>query len=322
MTTPAVSVIVPVYNAERTLARSVDSVLTQTEGNWELWLVNDGSADSSLAICRNYEASDPRIHVINKPNGGVASARNVGLDAATGEYVAFLDSDDVYEPDCLKNLLELAEREGAQVACGSVTEVRPEKDGAEKADVLKSGVFCTQKDILHCFFLDNPYWLFACWNKLFCRKTIGDTRFSELAIGEDAVFCAEILMRCKVYAVTDKAIYRYYIYSQSAMHEDTFSLRRIDHLKSWLLIYDLVGKVSERLRCYCAVRIVHIADIYYKECESLDRTQRRKLRRSLTQIHRRFYFLQYEHISLRKIAAAVVHLISPRLFFYLAVRIR
>ena len=77
-----VSVIVPVYNAEKTLSRSVESVLAQTELDWELWLVNDGSSDGSLALCREYEAADPRIHVIDKPNGGVGSARNAGLDAA------------------------------------------------------------------------------------------------------------------------------------------------------------------------------------------------------------------------------------------------
>ena len=79
-----VSVIVPVYNAEKTLSRSVESVLAQTELDWELWLVNDGSSDGSLALCREYEAADPRIHVIDKPNGGVGSARNAGLDAAAG----------------------------------------------------------------------------------------------------------------------------------------------------------------------------------------------------------------------------------------------
>lgn len=122
-----VSVIVPVYNAEKTLSRSVESVLAQTELDWELWLVNDGSSDGSLALCREYEAADPRIHVIDKPNGGVGSARNAGLDAAAGEYVAFLDSDDAYEPNFLKTLLTLAKRESAPVVCGSVREVYPEK---------------------------------------------------------------------------------------------------------------------------------------------------------------------------------------------------
>lgn len=316
-----VSVIVPVYNAEKTLSRSVESVLAQTELDWELWLVNDGSSDGSLALCREYEAADPRIHVIDKPNGGVGSARNAGLDAAAGEYVAFLDSDDAYEPNFLKTLLTLAKRESAPVVCGSVREVYPEKNGEEKADILKAGVFRTQEDILHSFFLDDPNWLFVCWNKLYRRDLIGGTRFSALAIGEDALFCVELLTRCSVYAVTDEIVCRYYIYAGSSIHKPAFSLRRLDHLTSWLSIYDLAGTVSGLLRRYMSVRIVHIADIYYEKCAVLDKTQRKTLRRYLTKIHRRFYFRQYEHISPRKIIAAAVHLVSPRLFFYLAARI-
>ena len=316
-----VSVIVPVYNAEKTLSRSVESVLAQTELDWELWLVNDGSSDGSLALCREYEAADPRIHVIDKPNGGVGSARNAGLDAAAGEYVAFLDSDDAYEPNFLKTLLTLAKRESAPVVCGSVREVYPEKNSEEKADILKAGVFRTPKDILQSFFLDDPDWLFVCWNKLFRRELIGDTRFSALAIGEDALFCTELLVRCDVYAVTDEIVCRYYIYTGSSMHKKTFSLRRLDHLTSWLSIYDLAGTVSEPLRRYISVRIVHMTDIYYEKCAALEKTQRKMLRRYLTKIHRRFYFRQYERISLRKIVAAAAHLISPRLFYYLAKRV-
>ena len=140
---PKASVIVPVYNAAKTLPRCVESVFAQTEQDWELWLINDGSSDGSLSLCREYEASDTRVHVIDKPNGGVGSARNAGLDAATGEFIAFLDSDDAYEPVFLKTLLALAERERAQVVCGSILEVRPEKNGEKKADILKAGVFRT-----------------------------------------------------------------------------------------------------------------------------------------------------------------------------------
>ena len=94
MSNPKISVIIPVYNAESTLRRCVDSVLAQTFTDFECLIINDGSKDRSGAICDEYAARDSRVKVFHKENGGVSSARNVGLDNATGEWIAFVDSDD------------------------------------------------------------------------------------------------------------------------------------------------------------------------------------------------------------------------------------
>lgn len=100
---PKISVIVPVYNTEKYIHRCVDSILAQTFIDFELLLVNDGSKDSSGKICDEYAAKDSRVRVFHKENGGVSSARNVGLDNVKGEWVAFCDSDDYVYPDWLKN---------------------------------------------------------------------------------------------------------------------------------------------------------------------------------------------------------------------------
>ena len=94
MSNPKISVIIPVYNAESTLRRCVDSFLAQTFTDFECLLINDGSKDRSGEICDEYVARDSRVKVFHKENGGVSSARNVGLDNATGEWIAFVDSDD------------------------------------------------------------------------------------------------------------------------------------------------------------------------------------------------------------------------------------
>lgn len=103
---PKVSVIVPVYNAEKYLQECVDSILRQTLTDLELILVDDGSTDSSPAICDRYAEQDARVQVIHKPNGRAASARNAGLRAASGEYVAFVDSDDWISPEMYEKMLE------------------------------------------------------------------------------------------------------------------------------------------------------------------------------------------------------------------------
>ena len=101
MPTPKISVIIPVYTAEKSLCRCIDSILTQTYQDFELLLIDDGSTDSSGAICDEYAEQDARIRVFHKENGGVSSARNVGLDNARGEWYAFVDSDDSVSPHYL-----------------------------------------------------------------------------------------------------------------------------------------------------------------------------------------------------------------------------
>ena len=110
-----VSVVVPVYNVEAYLRECVDSVLCQTMQNFEVILVDDGATDSSGVICDEYDEQDARIRVIHQPNGGLSVARNTGLDAATGEYVYFLDSDDYIADNTLARLCDKAELEKADV---------------------------------------------------------------------------------------------------------------------------------------------------------------------------------------------------------------
>ena len=106
---PLISVIVPVYNAELYLAKCVESILAQQVPDLELVLVDDGSKDNSLEICRAFAANDSRVKLVTKPNGGVSSARNVGLDNATGEWITFVDSDDWLSDDALSTCLPYME---------------------------------------------------------------------------------------------------------------------------------------------------------------------------------------------------------------------
>lgn len=131
---PTVSVVMPVYNAEATMRRSIDSVLQQSHANLELILVNDGSRDGSPAIMDEYTARDPRVVAIHQANGGVAAARNRGLQAARGSHVAFLDSDDWWTHDKLALQLEHMQRTGARVCYTAYQRVG--EDGRPLATVL------------------------------------------------------------------------------------------------------------------------------------------------------------------------------------------
>ena len=106
-----VSVVVPVYNAEKYLDRCVQSILAQTYPCIEVVLVNDGSKDGSLALCKKFAEQDARVKVVDKPNGGAASARNVGIAEATGEYIGFCDSDDYLDSEMMATLVKIMEDE-------------------------------------------------------------------------------------------------------------------------------------------------------------------------------------------------------------------
>ena len=131
---PAISVIVPVYQAEALLPQCVESVLAQTFSDWELLLIDDGSRDGSPTLCDGYAARDPRIRVFHKPNGGVSTARNLGLEQATGPYIAFLDADDAFEPAALETLWYLREKAGADSAGCAHYNVTP--DGERRTELL------------------------------------------------------------------------------------------------------------------------------------------------------------------------------------------
>ena len=118
---PFFSIIVPVYRAERTLSRCVDSVLDQAVGDFEIILVDDGSPDGSGAICHRYAASDGRIRVIHQQNAGVSAARNCGIEHAAGQYILFLDSDDALEPGALDRYLEASENGVQDVVIGGLS---------------------------------------------------------------------------------------------------------------------------------------------------------------------------------------------------------
>lgn len=107
--TPFISVILPVYNAEATLIKCLNSVSAQSFKDFEIIAVNDGSTDRSLEILLQYAKLNNRIHIVNKPNGGVSSARNAGIKIAKGEYVTFCDSDDIVKPDWLKSFVDIAD---------------------------------------------------------------------------------------------------------------------------------------------------------------------------------------------------------------------
>lgn len=201
MSSPLISVVVPVYNAEKTLQECVDSILSQEYEDYELLLVDDGSKDSSPLICDEYSQKDDRVKIFHKPNGGVSSARNLGINKATGEWLTFIDADDYITNGYLDGVVEQKEDvliKGYQKFDNAGIVARKEAE-----DLLGISDF---PDFLSQYVTDS---LLRCpWTKFYKRSLIGDLRFlTDMKIGEDAWFVFNYLAKCKSFAVLPKGEY-------------------------------------------------------------------------------------------------------------------
>lgn len=231
---PLITIIVPVYNAELFLRSSVDSVLAQTYRNLEIILVDDGSSDLSGAICDSYAEQDKRVRAIHKSNGGVSSARNAGLDAATGDYVAFVDSDDTVDPDMYGVLLNTLKKSGADMAVCGFELHKGEKRHAVR--VPQDGYFDVPQ--LYEKYLENfVAWaslMTSIWSKLISSHMLraGDQpiRFAvNLQRSEDAAFIVDCLTVARNGIMfVDACPYHYDLTSNAASLTKTVSYHTLE----------------------------------------------------------------------------------------------
>ena len=202
---PVVSIIVPVYNAEKYLHRCIDSILVQTCMDWELLLIDDGSKDSSGDICDEYAAKDSRIRVFHKENGGVSSARNLGLNHAQGEWVTFVDSDDWIKPLYLGHLIVYAHTVDLVIAYATVFREN-NKEGVEEKYPEHD---ITAENFSLLFEQNAMSWHTSPWSKLYKRKIIENYRLrfeEDVHIGEDAIFLYSYMLQAneiKIVCYTD-----------------------------------------------------------------------------------------------------------------------
>lgn len=208
-----VSVIIPVYNCIQTLERCVQSIKSQTFTDWELLLIDDGSTDGSGQICDRFENEDLRIRVFHKSNGGVSSARNMGLDNARGEYVMFCDSDDWVNPEwCEQLYLATKKYPGCQPICNYYRSVLNQEIINQENQCRNLEECIAKAD----FFSLNKYELLGIpWNKIYCRRILEEHKIrfcSEISLGEDLIFNLDFIhYQTGGYAFINKPLYHYKI---------------------------------------------------------------------------------------------------------------
>ncbi len=226
---PEISVIVPVYNVEKYLRPCIDSILAQTFTDFELILVDDGSPDRCGEICDEYEQIDKRIRVIHQENGGLSAARNAGLDVMSGEYVTFIDSDDLVDKRFLEELYDNLQKDEAQI---SLCQLQEFENISEIKNLygsqFKSNVISGQQAALAVYRFASGVVVTAC-GKLYQKGLFSNIRFPVGKIHEDQAIIPIVLFNAEVVSVSYEKLYFYRKAENSIMNRD-FSIQRYDEI--------------------------------------------------------------------------------------------
>ena len=248
--TVAVSVIIPVYNCEKYIGICIESVLKQTVSEFELILVDDGSPDGAPEICDEYARKDSRIQVIHKENGGVSSARNTGIAAATGEYITFIDSDDYVDAQYLQTLLKTEKETRADLVASGLKMENWNEQECISSEEYGFSDFQTYdvKTLLECWgSAFAPICMCGPCCKLYKREIIRKKQITfaeDLHCGEDTLFNLDYLEGCSSVSTVPVSHYHYRRESGESLfsrfHKDTYEIHRRVYSRQ----YDLMMAVG------------------------------------------------------------------------------
>ena len=237
-----ISVIVPVYKVEQYLDECVASIVAQTYPNLEIILVDDGSPDRCPEMCDVWAQKDKRIKVIHKFNGGLSDARNAGLELASGEYIAFVDSDDWISPDMYMTMHKAMREANADICSCGIVEAYPEYQQSRNLPELVGD----SEEILQLLYADTLYPVMA-WNKLYHSEHWKNLRFPTGKICEDAFTTYQLVDKAEKIVQINTPLYFYRIRENSIM-TSAFSRKRMDEEEAWRCNYEFVAEHYPRLR--------------------------------------------------------------------------
>ena len=229
---PTVSIIIPVYNAENTIGRCIDSILNQDYTDFELLLVNDGSADDSGAICDAYAARDSRIRVFHQTNSGVSASRNLALDHAKGMYLQFLDSDDWITTDATGSLVQAMEDGPCDMVVSDFYRVVGDRV-SQKGDIEEDGILSREEYAAHM--MENPadFYYGVLWNKLYRRSIVEKHHLRmnpQISWCEDFMFNLEYIRHAEHFRAIQIPIY-YYVKTKGSLASQSMSISKTVKMK-------------------------------------------------------------------------------------------
>lgn len=220
---PLISVVVPIYNVQQYLEKCIDSIIAQTYTNIEIILVDDGSKDGCPAICDEYAKKDDRIRVIHKPNGGLSSARNAGIEIATGEYISFVDSDDYISEDMIEQLYDTLQNEQNAI---SVCLFTSDEEGLS-VGINKDKEYFTSAEAIREILLERKFHTSAV-AKLYPTRIFDEIRFPVGLYYEDFATMYKLFAECEK-IVFVKTYKYFYVFNPDSITKATFSDKQMDY---------------------------------------------------------------------------------------------
>ena len=306
-----ISVIIPVYNVRSYLEKCFASVAGQNWRNLEIILVDDGSTDGSGELCEELARRDSRVRVIHKKNGGLGSARNAGIDAAKGEILSFVDSDDWIEGGMYDTMTEIMHRENAQIIACGIKRVSEAGTVSYYQDNLEERAVYSREEAL-IELPKNERLSNSMCNKLFQRETIKGLHINEQIFYEDNPFTPQCIARAERVAYTAEPFYCYFERSGSISRKG-FSVREFDRVTADRMRLDFYHEHFPQ--CEFAAAIAYIGSglkVYYqsRDCQEA-RERREQLREELKRTIRSYPELPFTE---KQRAKAKLFLLSPALY--------
>lgn len=283
---PLISVIVPVYKVEKYLRRCIDSILAQTYENIEVLLIDDGSPDQSGAICDDYQAKDSRVRVFHKENGGVSSARNLGLKETKGDYIGFVDADDYIDEKMYETLLTNILSENADTSICSYFQEANNGVFHKHWQNDEYLVFDRIEQILNL--VSNRYYTCSCWDRLFKKSLLDSVIFNtEYSFYEDYLFLYEVMQKSEKAVFTSVPLY-YYCNNQNSAARAPFNTRKMDIEKvcKYVLndiqqkypeVYTIAKREYGRILIFCCSLIAKAEGEYPDEVRHLQKSIRKMM---------------------------------------------
>lgn len=281
MSNNTVSVIVPIYNAEKHIKKTIESIMNQSYENIELILVNDGSTDDSFSIIKKYEKYD-NVIIISKENGGVSDSRNVGISKATGDYIMFVDSDDYLEIDMIEQMVKNATDNNVDIVRCNYSKLSDNT----KTDNKIPEIFIRHPkidkldfdNILYNNFFNNHTW-YSVWGQLIRRSCIKDCKFrTSLSIGEDLMFNLSIYQNANGIYFLNKSLYNY-VCNDNGITRSKSTDKLIKKMQDSLVVYtDIYDRFKNKEEVQDAMLERFVESIVlasYKIIQSMKNTQKK-----------------------------------------------